>query len=167
MMKVNNLRQILVAWMASENLLAQVCTIYVSIDFCCREVFVTQHLLNSLEVRSTLEQVSGKTMSERVWRDVLCDASLSSILPNIDKETDARQGTSAAQGDKDMVGKTSLWSDVTTYARPALELADGTRRDRYKSFLATLASDTYEAIVEEEVSKGERDKLADTQTARV
>ena len=106
-------------------------------------------------------------MSECVRRNHLADAGLSSILLDIDKQTDTRQGAPTAQRDKHMVGKPLLRHYMATNALPALDFAHGTWRDRYQTLLAALTLDTDKTLVEKEVSKSKRNQFANTQAARV
>jgi len=43
---------------------------YVSIDLGCTNIAVSKHHLNRAQVRSVLQQMGGKAMSEQMWGDV-------------------------------------------------------------------------------------------------
>lgn len=49
-----------VAWVVLENLVAELRTVDVHIDFGCGDALVPQHLLNGAQIGSTLKQMGGK-----------------------------------------------------------------------------------------------------------
>ncbi len=57
----------------------KVSAVHMCIDLSRRNVRVSQHLLNSYQVRSTLEKMSGKTVPERMRRNPLPDAGVAHV----------------------------------------------------------------------------------------
>jgi len=62
----------------------EIVAIEVRVDLCGRDTFVTQHFLHSAKIGATIHQVSGKRMSEAMWRDSFFYAgALAKILDNM------------------------------------------------------------------------------------
>lgn len=65
------------------DLLAQGGAVYMGVNLCAGDVFVTEHELNGLKIGSALEQCCGEAMPQCMWTNGLLDTRyMGSFLDN-------------------------------------------------------------------------------------
>lgn len=157
----------LAPWMVSENLLAQMCGIQMHVYFRCAKVFVPKHLLYCTQVGTALNQMGGKTVTERMWRYLLRDSGIGGIVLDEDKKRYARQGLPPGPRHKDVVLITSLYVYMPAHLKPIMQFPDCPWRDGHQPLFFALSMYSYEPFVKEKVGDAQIYEFADAQAAAI
>lgn len=127
--------------MKGGNSIAEMLTGDVGIYFGGREAAMAEHLLDSTEVGTVLDEFGGEAMSKAVGADVLVKASVGDSLFDHLKDTHAREVRAAAV-EEDIIflagGRIEMAADVVDIGKHEVE---STTVDRHPAFLAALAED--------------------------
>src|SRR5262249_12535266 len=141
---------------------SQIFAIDMRVDLRRREIRVAEHLLHRSEVRSTLEEVRRKAVTERVWghpfrhprprRRALDDPPGSHarkrLPPSIEEQSSPALSTVEGRAERMQVDR---------------EGADHAPADRNEAFLSPFAENADEVLGEEQVGHPESAELGDTE----
>ncbi len=92
-----------ISWMMVQYFLPQLGSVDVHVYLCRRDVLVTKHRLDSPQMSTSFQQMSGETMAKRMWADVFLNACLRSILLDVNKDADAAHVATSFGGDEDEI----------------------------------------------------------------
>ena len=132
------------------------------VDFGSGDVFMAEHFLDYSQIRSVLNQMRRKRMTEGVRRNVFPDTGLKCIRLNHFEYRNPAQTAPAAVYEKDVV-IVCLW--------PHSEIGPDRIRShfshRHNSFLVTFSDNPHESVVPEYVRNLQVASLGNPQSAAV
>jgi len=146
------------------DLLAELGAVDVGVDLRRRYILVTEEELNSLEVRTALEECCGEAVTEGVGADLLLHTCHLGGFAHHDEDGDAGDGLPTA-AEEDVVLLSTLRGGTVGVTEIAGDLGDGGVTQRDEALLAPLALYAQIALIEEEVGEGQVTQLAHTQAA--
>lgn len=141
--------------------------IHVHVYFGGAEILMPKHVLHGTQVGAALQQMSGKTVPEGMWRDIPVNTSPLGIFPDEDEQGYAGKFLASGAGDEDIVFMAALDIYMFPHSEPYPKFLYCLGRNGDKAFLVALAADADEPFVQEQVGDLQVGKFADAQAATV
>ena len=101
------------------------CGVQVHVDFRSAQVLVPEHVLYRTQVGTPLKEVGGKTVTERMRRNLFGYSGFGGIVPDENKERYARQGLASGARNKDVVFVAAPYVYVLADLEPVVQFPDG------------------------------------------
>ena len=153
--------------MVPDNLLAKTSAVNMSIYFGGGDALVPEHCLYHAQIGTTLEQVGGKGVAERVRADIFLYPDRRDKLFYEMEYHDARQGLLQPLADEHEILIARLYGYAVTVAEIGLEFGYCTPRDRDKTLLVTFSGDTDELFGKVEVGHAQGTEFRHAQATTV
>ena len=128
-----------ISWVMKQHFFPQTAAVKMSVDFRRTDLLMTQHGLYRPQPGPALQQVRGKTVTERVRRYLFLDAGCQGIVLDENKEGNSRERTSATHGQEHNVLKTLHRLHLPPYGEPILQLLHRTPRNGHQTLLTSLS----------------------------
>src|SRR5690606_8634275 len=128
------------------------------VDLRGRQVTVPQQHLHHAQVRTVIEQMGGKGMAQRVWRQRPGNAGHPGLL--LDTMPEGLAGhLRATQAGKQHVAGLAVEQEGPRLAQVAPDPGDGLLAQRHQALLAALAEHPQDALTQIDLFQGQRHQL--------